>query len=48
VEEHAGSWWPFWMQWLKDRSGKVTKSPAKLGSKKHPPGDPAPGRYVID
>jgi polyhydroxyalkanoate synthase subunit PhaC len=48
VEEHAGSWWPFWIQWLKDRSGKATKAPAKLGSKKHPPGDPAPGRYVID
>jgi polyhydroxyalkanoate synthase subunit PhaC len=48
VEEHAGSWWPFWIQWLKDRSGKATKAPAKLGNKKHPPGDPAPGRYVID
>jgi polyhydroxyalkanoate synthase subunit PhaC len=48
VEEHAGSWWPFWMEWLKARSGKAIKAPAKLGSKKHPAGEPAPGRYVID
>jgi polyhydroxyalkanoate synthase subunit PhaC len=48
VEEHGGSWWPFWMEWLKARSGKAIKAPAKLGSKKHPSGEPAPGRYVID
>ena len=48
VDEHAGSWWPFWMEWLKNRSGKAIKAPAKLGSKKHPVGDAAPGRYVID
>jgi polyhydroxyalkanoate synthase subunit PhaC len=48
VDEHAGSWWPFWMEWLKARSGKAIEAPAKLGSKKHPPGEPAPGRYVND
>jgi polyhydroxyalkanoate synthase subunit PhaC len=48
VEEHGGSWWPFWIEWLKNRSGKAIKAPAKLGSKKHPVGEPAPGRYVID
>jgi polyhydroxyalkanoate synthase subunit PhaC len=48
VEEHAGSWWPFWMEWLKARSGKAIKAPAKLGNKKHPAGEPAPGRYVIE
>ncbi len=48
VEEHAGSWWPFWMEWLKARSGKMKAAPSKLGSKKYPPGDAAPGRYAID
>jgi polyhydroxyalkanoate synthase subunit PhaC len=48
ADEHAGSWWPFWINWLKERSGKTKKAAKALGSKKHPAGDPAPGRYVID
>jgi polyhydroxyalkanoate synthase len=45
---HAGSWWPFWLDWLRARSGKLKPAPAALGSREHPPGDPAPGRYVFD
>lgn len=48
AEEMPGSWWPYWMQWLKTRSGPEIAAPKSLGSKKHPAGDPAPGRYVHD
>ena len=48
AKEHAGSWWPLWLSWLQARSGE-TRAPAKsLGSRKHPAGDAAPGRYVFD
>ena len=48
AEEVSGSWWPFWMEWVKNRAGKLIAAPASLGSKQHPPMDPAPGRYVLD
>lgn len=46
--EHAGSWWPFWAEWLKARSGELKAAPKAVGSKKNPPGAPAPGEYVFD
>lgn len=48
AREQAGSWWPYWMEWLHKHSGDKIPSPTSLGSKNHPPGDPAPGRYVFD
>ena len=48
TEEVAGSWWPFWLEWLQARSGKQHAAPKALGSKKHPPQEPAPGLYVLD
>jgi polyhydroxyalkanoate synthase subunit PhaC len=48
AEEVAGSWWPFWMEWLRERSGEKRPAPAQLGDKKHQPLDPAPGRYVME
>jgi len=48
AHEHAGSWWPLWMQWLQARSGASKAAPKTLGSRKHPAGDPAPGTYVFD
>ena len=48
AEEVSGSWWPFWMEWVRNRAGKLIAAPASLGSKQHPPMDPAPGRYVLD
>ena len=48
ASEHAGSWWPLWGQWLKARSGPLKAAPKSVGSRKHPAGDPAPGKYVFD
>ncbi len=48
AEEVAGSWWPFWMEWLQARAGKKVPAPKALGSKKHPPMEAAPGLYVLD
>ena len=48
TEEHAGSWWPHWTQWLAERSGDKVKAPEGCGSKAHPPMENAPGLYVLD
>jgi polyhydroxyalkanoate synthase subunit PhaC len=47
TEEHAGSWWPFWMGWLKERSGATIAAPKSLGSKANPPIGKAPGDYAF-
>ncbi len=41
-----GSWWDHWLRWLGDRSGDERRAPAKLGNRRHPPIEAAPGRYV--
>jgi polyhydroxyalkanoate synthase len=43
-----GSWWPDYSSWLAERSGGLKQRPGRLGSKKFPPLDPAPGTYVLD
>lgn len=48
AEEHTGTWWEHWLGWLTARSGAERKAPSKLGSRRHPVLDPAPGRYVHD
>jgi polyhydroxyalkanoate synthase len=48
AHEHAGSWWPVWLEWLQKRSGTVSAAPKSLGSRKHPAGEAAPGLYVFD
>jgi polyhydroxyalkanoate synthase len=44
--EYQGSWWPQWKEWISARSGDERRAPKKLGSRRFPAGDPAPGRYV--
>jgi polyhydroxyalkanoate synthase len=46
AQERTGSWWDHWREWLAARSGSLGPAPAALGSMRHPPGAPAPGRYV--
>jgi polyhydroxyalkanoate synthase subunit PhaC len=46
AEQRKGSWWPHWTEWLHSRSGPAKRAPRRLGSRKYPPGDSAPGAYV--
>ncbi len=48
TEEVAGSWWPYWMEWLTKRSGTRKAAPKKLGGAGYKPLDPAPGPYVSE
>jgi polyhydroxyalkanoate synthase len=41
-----GSWWPDWNGWLARHGGKRVAARAKLGNKRYPVVEPAPGRYV--
>ena len=45
AEEHPGSWWVDWAQWLKRHGGPKVNA-RKPGSPKHPPIEDAPGSYV--
>jgi polyhydroxyalkanoate synthase len=47
AREVAGSWWPDWDRWLAGHAGPRRKA-RKVGSKRHPPLVPAPGRYVLE
>lgn len=48
AEEKAGSWWPFWVEWLAARSGPRKLAPKTLGSRKYKPMEAAPGLYAFD
>ncbi len=48
AHEVAGSWWPFWIEWLQQRSGEQTAAPETLGGEGFAATDPAPGRYVLE
>jgi polyhydroxyalkanoate synthase len=48
AEKHSGSWWPHWLDWIKDRSGDMTPTPAAPGSGQSQPFESAPGRYVME
>ncbi|MCC6196935.1 MAG: class I poly(R)-hydroxyalkanoic acid synthase [Burkholderiales bacterium] len=41
-----GSWWPHWYAWLAPFGGAMRAAPKRAGDAKHPPLEPAPGRYV--
>jgi polyhydroxyalkanoate synthase len=45
AEEHPGSWWMHWRDWLYTRSGEDVAA-RQPGSKKHKPICDAPGEYV--
>jgi polyhydroxyalkanoate synthase len=45
AEAHEGSWWPDWLQWIKDQDASTVKA-RKPGGGKLKPIEDAPGRYV--
>lgn len=45
-EVQEGSWWTLWTDWARQHSAGECNAPQSLGSKTHPPTDPAPGRYI--
>jgi polyhydroxyalkanoate synthase subunit PhaC len=48
AQQHEGSWWPDWAQWLAERSPGKVPAPAELGSAAYPPLCAAPGTYVLE
>jgi polyhydroxyalkanoate synthase len=43
--EHPGSWWPDWIEWIKQQAGETVPARAPGGGK-YPPIEDAPGSYV--
>jgi len=46
AEQHKGSWWPHWADWLKSQSGKM--SPPMQPSFQKVTRNRAPGKYILD
>lgn len=46
AEQHPGSWWNDWFDWLARHSGARQAAKPQLGSSEYPPLESAPGRYV--
>lgn len=46
--EHPGSWWPDWIEWIRDHNPKTVaaRGKRKPGGKNDPVIEPAPGSYV--
>jgi polyhydroxyalkanoate synthase subunit PhaC len=44
--EEKGSWWQRWADWLRQFADGEVRARTGLGSKQHPAGEAAPGRYV--
>jgi polyhydroxyalkanoate synthase len=44
--ERPGTWWEHWGDWIIERAGDERPAPARLGSRRHKAGDPAPGQHV--
>ncbi len=47
AQEHPGSWWTDWSEWLKTHAGALVAAPKRYGKTgKFKAIEPAPGRYV--
>lgn len=47
AEEYAGSWWPFWVEWMGERAGELKAAPKQTGNKTYKSLGPAPGEYAF-
>jgi len=45
ASEHPGSWWPDWLEWIKQQGSEMVAA-REPGSKKYKPIENAPGSYV--
>jgi poly[(R)-3-hydroxyalkanoate] polymerase subunit PhaC len=48
AEQRQGTWWEHWTAWALERSGDERRAPRRLGNRRHPVIEPAPGAYVRD
>ena len=48
ASEQSGSWWPYWVDWLRERGVGENAAPTIWGSAVHPPLADAPGSYVFE
>jgi polyhydroxyalkanoate synthase len=48
AQEHKGTWWDHWLEWIDRRSGDKREAPSTLGNARFPVLGPAPGRYVVE
>jgi polyhydroxyalkanoate synthase subunit PhaC len=48
AEQHTGTWWTHWADWIIASSAGTRPAPGRLGSAEHPPLEDAPGCYVRD
>jgi polyhydroxyalkanoate synthase subunit PhaC len=48
AEQHSGTWWAHWADWIIASSAGTVPAPAQLGSAARPPLEAAPGSYVRD
>ena len=46
-EQHAGTWWEHWVDWMSTRSGGRV-APPPMGGPLHPPIGDVPGTYVLE
>jgi polyhydroxyalkanoate synthase len=46
AQHQQGSWWPYWVKWLAERSSSQVNAPVKLGSDIYPQLIDAPGTYI--
>jgi polyhydroxyalkanoate synthase len=46
--DRVGSWWEDWVAWLTANSSTKRAAPPPVGSRRYPPLDQAPGRYVLE
>jgi polyhydroxyalkanoate synthase len=48
AEQHSGSWWGDWSEWLAKRSGAKKNARKTLGNQRFKPKEDAPGTYVFN
>jgi polyhydroxyalkanoate synthase len=48
AEQHTGTWWTHWADWIIASSAGTRPALSRLGSAEHPPLEEAPGCYVRD